>query len=321
MHVMTEMTRMRSAQSFLGACLLALAGATLVAGEVWAQPASGYYLSQEIGLNVAPPMELFGNTNDRPSRCDEFINPRFAEVAGCTDPDRGLGAGWKTDYGRAAGMLAGVSAGYRFGGRVRVEAEWFHRESEYDQTSLVASATGDTFDKLGGEIQRAEVRVGSISSHNVFANVYIDFPGASRVTPYVGAGIGMGLVEMDYGDLWTRNPDPAAIVTVAGLPNEAEIRRNLAATTTTSQTELHDRLTGYQVLGGADYAVSELVSLGVKVRWARFGRFVAEGIEWEQLRSHASQLRRDGSEPVTFQTQSDGPLSFIGISMALRYAF
>ena len=219
MHVMTEMTRMRSAQSFLGACLLALAGATLVAGEVWAQPASGYYLSQEIGLNVAPPMELFGNTNDRPSRCDEFINPRFAEVAGCTDPDRGLGAGWKTDYGRAAGMLAGVSAGYRFGGRVRVEAEWFHRESEYDRTSLVASATGDTFDKLGGEIQRAEVRVGSISSHNVFANVYIDFPGASRVTPYVGAGIGMGLVEMDYGDLWTRNPDPAAIVTAAGLPN------------------------------------------------------------------------------------------------------
>ena len=164
----------------------------------------------------------------------------------------------RSDYGRAAGMLAGVSAGYRFGGRVRVEAEWFHRESEYDRTSPVASATGDTVDKLGGEIQRAEVRIGSISSHNVFANVYIDFPSASRVTPYVGAGIGMGLVEMDYGDLWTRNPDPAAIVTAAGLPNEAEIRRNLAATTTTSQTELHDRLTGYQVLGGADYAVSEL---------------------------------------------------------------
>ena len=231
MHVMTAMTRMRGAQPFLGACVLALAGAVLLAGEAWAQPASGYYLSQESGLNVAPPVELFGNTNDRPSRCDEFINPRFAEVAGCTDPDRGLGAGWKTDYDRAAGMLAGVSAGYRFGGRLRVEAEWFHRESEYDQTSPVASATGDTFDKLGGEIQRAEVRVGSISSHNVFANLYLDFPSASRVTPYVGAGIGAGLVEMDYGDLWTRNPDPAAIVTAAGLPNEAEIRRNLAGTT------------------------------------------------------------------------------------------
>ena len=48
-------------------------------------------------------MELLGNSNDRASRCDEFINPRFAEVAGCTEPNRGSGAGWKTTYDRAAG--------------------------------------------------------------------------------------------------------------------------------------------------------------------------------------------------------------------------
>ena len=76
----------------------------------------------------------------------------------CTDPNRGSGAGWKTTYDRAAGILAGLSAGYRFGGRLRVEAEWFHRESAYDQTSPVTSATGDTFAKLDGEIQRAEDR-------------------------------------------------------------------------------------------------------------------------------------------------------------------
>ncbi len=157
-------------------------------GAASAQPASGAYLSQGIGLNVAPSVELLGNSNDRASRCDEFINPRFAEVPGCTDPNRGSGADWRTVYDRAAGLLAGLSAGYRFGGRLRVEAEWFHRESEYDQTSPVASATGDTFAKLDGEIQRAEDRIGSVSSHNVFANVYVDFPGASRVTPYIGAG-------------------------------------------------------------------------------------------------------------------------------------
>ncbi len=56
------------------------------------------------------------------------------------------------------------------------------------------------------------------------------------------------------------HPDPAAIATAAGLPNEAEVRRNLAATTTSKQAELHDRLTGYQVLGGADYALSDAVS-------------------------------------------------------------
>jgi opacity protein-like surface antigen len=315
------MARIRTGPSFADACLLALAGTALISGVASAQPASGFYLSQEIGLNVAPPLDLLGNSNDRASRCDEFINPRFAEVPGCTEPNRGSGAGWKTAYDRAAGLLAGLSAGYRFGERLRVEAEWFHRESEYDQTSPVASATGDTFTKLGGEIQRAEDRIGSISSHNVFANVYVDFPSASRVTPYVGAGVGIGLTELDYGDLWARNPDPAAIATAAGLPNEAEVRRNLAATTTSKQAELHDRLTGYQVLGGADYALSDAVSLGVKVRWVRFGGFTAEDIEWERLRSHESQLRLDGSEPVTFRIRTDGALSFVGVSLAMRYTF
>ena len=105
------------------------------------------------------------------------------------------------------------------------------------------------------------------------------------MTPYVGAGVGIGLTKLDYGDLWARNPDPAAIGTAAGLPNEAEIRRNLAATTTSKQAELHDRPTGDQVLGGVDYAMSDAVSLGIKGRWVRFGRFVAEDIEWERLRS------------------------------------
>ena len=302
--------------------MLALAGTVLmIAGTASAQPASGFYLSQHVGLNLAPSVELLGNSNDRASRCDEFINPRFAEVPGCTDPDRGSSAGWKTAYDRAAGVLAGLSAGYGFGGRLRVEVEWFHQESEYDQTSPVASATGDTFAKLDGEIQRAEDRIGSISSHNVFANVYVDFSTRSRLTPYVGVGGGIGLTELDYGDLWARNPDPDAIGTAAGLPNEADIRRNLAATTTSKQAELHDRLTGYQVLGGVDYAVSDRVSLGVKARWVRFGRFIAEDIEWERLRSHASQLRLDSSEPVTFRIRTGSPLSFVGINLAMRYTF
>ena len=112
-----------------------------------------------------------------------------------------------------------------------------------------------------------------------------------------------------------------ALGTAAGLLNEAEIRRNLAATTTSKQAELHDRLTGYQVLGGADYALSEAVSLGVKIRWVRFGRFTADDIEWERLRSHASQLRLDGSEPVTFRIRTDGALSFVGVSLSMRYTF
>ena len=306
---------------FVRGFALAVAGVAPLAATASAQPASGFYLSQEVGLNLAPGVELLGVSNDRASRCDEFINPLYAEVPGCTDPNRGSGAGWKTAYDRAAGLLAGLAAGYRFGGRWRVEAEWFHRESGYDQTAPVTSATGDTLGKLGGEIQRADNRLGSLSSHNVFANIYADFPNRSRLTPYVGVGGGVGLTELDYGDLWARNPDPAAIGTAAGLPNEAEVRQRLAATTSSKQGELDDRLTAYQVLGGVDYAISDAVALGVKVRWVRFGSFLAEGIEWERLRSHPSQLRLDGSEPVTFRIRTAGAPSFLGVSLAMRYTF
>ena len=61
------------------------------------------------------------------------------------------------------------------------------------------------------------------------------------------------------------------------------------------------------------------MSLGVKIRWVRFGRFTADDIEWERLRSHASQLRLDGSEPVTFRIRTDGALSFVGVSLSMRY--
>ena len=300
---------------------LLFAGAGLAAGAASAQSGSGLYLSLEVGLNVAPSVELLGKSTDRASRCDEFINPLYAGIAGCTDPNRGSSSGWKTDYDSAMGILAGGAIGYRIGGRLRVEAEWFHRASGYNQTSPVASATGDTFAKLDGEIQRAEDRIGDISSHNLFANAYVDFPNNGRLTPYVGIGGGIGLTQLDYGDLWARNPDPNAISTGAGLPNEAEVRQNLAGTTTSKQAELHDRLIGYQVLGGVDYALSDAVSLGVKARWVRYGRFSSEDIEWERLRSHPSQLRLDGSEPVTFRIRTGGAVSFLGFSLAMRYMF
>ncbi len=303
----------------LGSVAIALAAA--FAGSAAAEPARGFYLSQSVGLNLAPGVELLGNSNDRASRCDEFINPRYAEVPGCTDPDRGSGAGWRSSFDRAAGLLAGAAVGYRFGQRLRAELEWFYRGSEYDQTSPVSSATGDTLAKLGGEIQRAENRIGSVSTHAVFGNVYLDFPRRGRLTPYVGIGVGIGRARLDYGDLWARNPDPAAIGTAAGLPNEAEVRRNLAATTTSKQGELDDRLTAYQIVGGVDHALSDSLSIGVKIRWARLGKFVEKGIAWERLRSHPSQLRRDGSEPVTFRIGTADALSFAGASVGMRYTF
>ena len=100
---------------------------------------------------------------------------------------------------------------------------------------------------------------------------------------------------------------------------QSEIRRNLAATTTSKQAELHDRLTGYQVMGGVDYAMSDAVSLGIKGRWVRFGRLRRRR---HRMGAPPEPTRRNYvstySEPVTFRIRTDGALSFVGVSLAMR---
>lgn len=296
---------------------LLLAGAAAAPAE---DERSGFYLRADLGANLASGVVLNGKSNDRASRCDEFINPRYAEIPGCTDPDRGKGAGWQTAFDPAHGFLAGVAVGHRVSDWFRMEVETFHRESEYDQTAPVASGTGDTAAKLDGEIVRAEDRIGSVSSRNVFLNLLFDLPVDGPLTAFGGLGLGVSWTELDYGDLWVRNADPDKIATAAGLPNEEEVRRNLAATTTSKQGELSDRLTGFQALAGVDWEVRDNASLGLQARYVRSDAFEDE-TEWERLRSHASQLRLDGSEPVTFRIRTEESVSYAALSVFLKLRF
>ena len=303
--------------------LLAAAIAALLAGAPGAfadEERSGFYLRADLGANLASGVVLHGKSNDRASRCDEFINPRYAEVPGCTDPDRGSAAGWQTAFDPAYGTLVGLAVGHRVSDWLRMEVETFHRESEYDQTAPVASATGDTAGKLEGEIVRAEDRIGSVSSRNIFLNLVVDLPLDGPLTAFAGMGVGVAWTELDYGDLWVRNADPAKIATAAGLPNEEEVRRNLAATTTSKQGELSDRLTGFQALAGVDWEVSDTASIGLQARYVRSDAFEDE-TDWERLRSHASQLRLDGSEPVTFRIRTGESVSYAGLNLFLKLRF
>ena len=281
---------------------------------------SGFYLRGDLGANLATGVVLLGKSNDRASRCDEFINPRYAEIPGCTDPDRGSAAGWQTAFDPAYGTLAGLAVGHRVSDWFRMEVETFHRESEYDQTSPVASATGDTAGKLEGEIVRAEDRIGSVSSRNVFLNLVFDLPLDGALKPFAGLGVGVSWTELDYGDLWVRNADPAKIATAAGLPNEEEVRRNLAGTTSSKQGELSDRLTAFQALAGVDWEVNETASLGVQARYVRSDPF-EDRTEWERLRSHASQLRLDGSEPVSFRIRTEESVAYGALNVFLKLRF
>ena len=307
------------------------------------QAGSGWYLSSELGVNVASGLDTTGSSNDRASVCDEYINPLYREVEtsaevdpggkpystyNCTGPNRGSGSGWRNEFDGATGILAGAAVGYGFTGQnpnsllrgFRVEVEYFYRQSNYDQTSEILTQSGESRDKIRDEIVRTTDRIGSLSSHNLFGNLFYDFVNTSRFTPYIGIGGGVGFTEMEYGGLWARNPDPDRIRTGVGLPNAVEIRRNLAGTVSVAQTRLRDTLYGFQILFGVDYAITEATSLGLKGRWVRFSTFRDDRVDWGLLRSHPPNLRKDGSEPVWSRFKTDD-VEFFGVSVNLKYHF
>ena len=179
--------------------------------------------------------------------------------------------------------------------------------------------------KLGGEVVEAVDRIGSITSHNLFVNFYLDFINGSRFTPYVGFGAGVGITRMDHGLLWVRNSDPRRITSVAGyLPEDRQddlrtLQNNLASTASSNQTELSDSLFGYQAILGIDYALTDSVSIGLKGRHTVFRSF-EDSSGLDRLRGHISSNKLDGSEPVTYRIKTDDmKMSAIGIS--LKYQF
>lgn len=297
---------------------------------------SGFYISGDLGINFARGFDTIGSSNDRASVCDEYINPMFDTVENqpgfgdenCTGPNRGATGDWRNDFDSAAGVLAGGAVGYSFSSiysdqlrrGLRIELEYFYRESEYNEESYVLSGAAESGDKLMEEIVKATDRVDSITSHNIFVNLFYDFTGGSSFTPYVGIGGGVGFTDMDYSSIWARNHDPDAISTGEGLSNATQIRNNLKGTASIAQNEQSDTLYGFQLLLGVDYAMTDTMTIGLKGRWVDFGSFQDDNTVWDPLRGHPPNLRLDGSEPVSGDIRADD-IEFFAVSVNLKYRF
>ena len=291
--------------------------------------AAGLYLSGDFGMNSGASLDSNGATNDRASICDEYINPQFASVAddgqgkSCTDPGRGRGDGWDNRFSSDEGPLFALALGYRLpDSSLRLELEYFYRDTGYDETAPIPSAVGVNQDKIAQEIVTATDRIDSMSAHNLFANLYMDFAGSERLTPYLGVGLGLGFTDVDYGSVWSRNTDPNAIRTGAGLANVDEIRQNLAGTTSVVDDELSDTLFGYQLLAGVDYRVTEHLVAGLKARWVHYEDFKETGIVWDPLRSHPPYLRKSGSDREKVEGAFKlRDVEMWGVSLNLKYLF
>ena len=81
-------------------------------------------------------------------------------------------------------------------------------------------------------------------SHNVFANVYYDFRSDSKFTPYLGIGIGLARVSVDYRTRWhrTRNADDINSLRQNAMPG-GELNAKLAGVLSNDETTM----SGYAV--------------------------------------------------------------------------
>ena len=174
------------------------------------------------------------------------------------------------------------------GGKVRAEFEYFYRTTTYNDRTGARVGDEVSLGKIDQEIETVEGGLDDVLSHNFFGNLYYDFTSKSRFTPYLGIGVGVAPVSLDYSSRWKRNDNPDFITTFV----DRDLNAKLAGTTTIGTAKLSDRVLGYQVLGGGDYKVNDSISVGIKFRWADFAEFM-DGAEWDQLRSHDSTNDRE----------------------------
>ena len=232
--------------------------------------------------------------------------------------------------------------GYSFGaqnpngplGGLRVELEYFYRESKYDQTGNFG-CTGGSDSATCVKVAQGEFgatgpqeRLGSITSHNFFANLYYDFSTAGRFTPYIGIGGGVGVTDADWASNWTRTLDQQTLRNGFPYPNDNfagdraqydEYISNLAGSSSNTSTTLSDTLWGFQFLFGVDYAITEAMSLGLKGRYVMFDSF-NDGIVWDPLRSHPPYIRTDQATQIAGR-MSTSDIQFFGISLNLKHRF
>ena len=330
--------------------LLMLVLTAFVMAPGWAQAGSGVYISSDIGANFASGVDIAGASNDVASHCDALLNPDIGNdgmSGGCPGdapadfqyPGNTFYEDWWNDFSRGQGILVGAAVGYSFAeqnpnsplGGFRVELEYFYRQSKYDETKRITEAGGTSLQKIrNGELATATDRVGSITSHNLFANLYYDFSNTGRFTPYIGIGGGLGVTDMDYGSVWARTLDKQTIRDGISTGSNArpdlagnnDYIDNLAGSTSSAQTILSDTLWGFQVLFGVDYAVTEAMSVGLKGRWVMFNDF-EDSIVWNPLRGHAPYVggtAQNPTNPVSGNISASN-IEFFGISLNMKYHF
>lgn len=231
------------------------------------------YSRINLGVSFNPGLTMTGYSNDRASICDEYINPLFASVTGCTDPRIGVGDGYTVNYESEIGRAGGIGPGTQFNSRMALEVEYYFANASYNQTTYIGSAEGTNLAKLENELVQSEERLGNLQSSSFYGNAVWSFAEhASKWIPSIGGGAGFSSVSAGYSSIRARNKNPSRIRTGDGQPNAEEIRSNLPGTISSALGAIENTVFSRKALAGLDYRISKKTYLTFRMQYTDFGK-------------------------------------------------
>ena len=247
---------LRAFRGLLGGVLLLLA-----MGESAAQSRpSQWYVGGGAGVNWPSRMEQEGHNLDTTCYPDEDCGL----LPGGGPP----GYRWRYDVEGKRGTAYEFSVGRMFS-HLRVELSVTRQKNDLESDfSGISYVDGSPILSIETDLQaEGSASVGDLIARTLSLNLYYDFPMASnRVTPYVGAGLGVSFVEVT--DLFYESsysgpggPYDPPLEFYSGRTNE----------------DLSDQILAKHLYAGIDFGLSERTLLGVKLSHTRMGDFAATG--------------------------------------------
>ncbi len=270
----------------------------------------GFYIGLDAGFSVSGDTDITSGFINHPTRCDSFLYPNPADApkdAACTADEAGE---IQSKLSPGAGFTGAATLGYSLGNGLRLEAEYLNRRQGSDSQLIdlnVGNASLDTKTSEWNPDDLPSEMLYDFTAHHFFLNAYCDVENNSPLTPYLGAGIGMGMSDMNYQAKFIRKRD---------LGPE-QWQQAASGTVSYMDVDLEDTVFGFQVMGGLDYSVGEKVRIGAKARWTRFSGFESNDKLWKSVRSHAP-VRADGKTPFTSDHDLDETDSFI-VTFGIKY--
>ena len=298
-------------------CLSLLRTAAAASGQT---DRDGFYAGLEMGRAHASPLTSSVTGVNHPTRCDRLLYPASTSPSASDEACRASTPTiLRNAFNPGGGIGSGLLVGYR-AARVRVEVEYLTR-SQGPATAAVGATTNVVLqgkDTEWSDDQPPREWIRGYAAHQIFANAYYDFPNESPWTPYVGGGLGVAITTLNYAIQFIRKPD-AEYLRIDFEPDWPDAAKRAAAGTLSSlDTMVRQAAFGFQLLAGADYALTEHTSVGVTGRWAHSVSLHDEAT-WDLIRSH-TPVQADGVTPFD-TTQRFKGISYLAVTVGLKYYF